>query len=269
VWFRRTGDQEPLLCVHPGGGSAHWYEPLADRLPDDQPLVAFQYEGTARFPDGATAQELALHYLGAVEIPDSGAPVRLMGWCSGSPIAWEMARLLTEAGRPVILTLLDPVAPVTDLSDWLQDFQRCDELFTALCAGEYEPGEDEDRVRAKAFALLPGLIEGEEMPEDELTDAEWLQSIRGWHSLLKAILAYQYEAAHWPVNLIFSDEVASGSHEVVPDDGAAEYMASWYGLLAGTTYTQTTIPYDHYEVMREPQVKRLAEVLTTFWGARE
>ncbi|HEX7306215.1 amino acid adenylation domain-containing protein [Lentzea sp.] len=261
VWFRREGGQPPLLCVHPGGGSAHWYDKLADELPADQPVVAFQYEGAQRFPDGLTANVLARHYIDSLDVPLS--EVRLMGWCSGSPIAWEMSRLLTEAGHQVTLTLLDPVAPVSDLDYLLRDFQECEDLFVQLCAD----GPD-DQVRARALGLLMGLLAAE-VPQDELTDEEWLLSVRGWHNLLKAILGYGYPfQARWPVNLVFSQEVASGNHEVVPNSDATTYLDSWNPLLADVTRTENVIPRGHYEVMEPEHVGLLARLLTELWGTR-
>ncbi|OLZ43650.1 non-ribosomal peptide synthetase [Amycolatopsis keratiniphila] len=254
VWFRETGAAAPLLCVHPGGGDVHWYENLAASLPEDQPVGGFRFEGSRRFPDGVTVARLARYYLDQLDDEVTASGVRLLGWCGGSAIAWEMARLLTEAGREVTLTLIDPVAPVSDATDQLRDFQRCEELFAALSGGE-------SRVRAEAFALLAELLD-EELPEDDLTDDEWSERVRGWNSLLKAIFGYRFEVARWPVDLVFGEEIATGAHTVVQDIDPAEYSASWQRLLAGTAYTRTTVPGSHLGILEEPHVGRLAELLS-------
>ncbi len=254
VWFRGTGDAAPLLCVHPGGGDVHWYESLAGLLPEDQPVGAFRFEGARRFPDGVTAARLARHYLEQLDDDVTASGVRLLGWCGGSSIAWEMARLLTEAGREVTLTLIDPVAPVSDATGQLRDFQRCEELFAALSGGG-------SRVRAEAFALLTELLD-EELPEDDLTDDEWSERVRGWNSLLKAIFGYRFEAARWPVDLVFGEEIATGTHTVVQDIDPAEYSASWQRLLADSEHSRTTVPGSHLGILEEPHVERIAELLS-------
>lgn len=261
VWFRSTGAEPPLLCVHPGGGGVHWYEKLAGLLPGDQPVGAFRFPG-AQVAGGGSAAELARYYLDHLDRPVDGSGVRLLGWCGGSPIAWEMARLLTAAGTRVTLTLLDPVAPVSDATDELRDFQRCEDLFARLSAGE-----EDARLRAEALALLATLLD-EEPPEDGLTDAGWLHQVRGWSSLLKAIFGYRFEAARWPVDLVFGEEIATGEHTVVSGVDPADYLESWQGLLARVPHTRTTIPGSHLGVLEEPHVERLAELLAALWSRR-
>ncbi|GAA4975796.1 non-ribosomal peptide synthetase [Actinoplanes utahensis] len=251
-WFRRDGDQAPLLCVHPGGGDIRWYERLAAVVPAG-PVAGFRFPGVA-FPGRGSTAALARHYLDQLG-PIPAAGVRLLGWCGGSGIAWEMARLLTGAGVPVRLALLDPASPLTDADEQLADFARCERLFARLSAGE-------DGVRAEAFAVLAGLLD-EELPEDDLTDGEWLDRVRGWTDLLRATFSYEFTRPAWPVDLVFGDEIAAGTHPVVQGLLPEDYLRWWRELVADAPHTWNSIPGSHIGVLEEPGVTGLAEILTT------
>ncbi|SCF02169.1 amino acid adenylation domain-containing protein [Micromonospora viridifaciens] len=257
-WFRSTGNEAPLLCVHPGGGDIHWYERLAEIMPEGQPVGAFRFPGAA-FPGAGSTVELARHYLDQLDHSVTGAGVRLLGWCGGSAIAWEMARLLTESGVPVRLALVDPGSPLTDADEQLRAFEQCENLFTRLAAGD-------DGVRTEAFALLATLLD-EELPEEDLTDEAWLHRVRGWSDLLKATFSYHFQPARWPVDLIFGDEIAAGTHTVLQGIQPEAYTQSWRDLVTDVPHTWTAIPGSHLGIVEEPHVTRLAEVLTSRWSA--
>ncbi|MEQ4724230.1 amino acid adenylation domain-containing protein [Nonomuraea sp. B19D2] len=258
-WLRATGTQAPLLCIHPGGGGIHWYERLAEIMPKGRPVGAFRFPGAA-FPGAGSTVELARHYLDQLGPDLTGAGLTLLGWCGGSAVAWEMARVLTESGVPVRLALLDPGSPLTDADEQLRAFGRCEELFARLAAGE-------EGVRAEAFTLLAELLD-EELPQDDLTDESWLGQVRGWHALLRATFSYDFRPARWPVDMIFGAEIAAGTHSVLQGLEVADYVRSWRELVAGVPSTWTSISGSHLGVMEEPHVSRLASVLTRQSTAR-
>ncbi|WP_330312894.1 amino acid adenylation domain-containing protein [Streptomyces sp. NBC_00523] len=240
VWFRKEGTKVPLLCVHPGGGSAHWYRNLTARLPDDQPVAAFQYPGSGGVTD------LAARYLAEFHAvhPDSGA--RVLGWCGGAPIAWEMAAMLHRAGRDVELTLLDPIADGSDASAELIAFRRCEELL--------EAGDQ------RAAAALADLVEQELPSPEELDTASWLAHVRGWRSLLEAVFGYRYRAPDWPVNLVLGDESAEGDHTVVQGLTPDRYRGSWTELCGGRLNVHR-MAGDHLGVLEPEHVGVLAAIL--------
>ncbi|WP_208812949.1 phosphopantetheine-binding protein [Micromonospora echinofusca] len=63
VWFRREGTDAPLFCVHPGGGSAHWYTHLAGHLDARLPVAAFEWPGLrSEQHHPASVEHVAEHY---------------------------------------------------------------------------------------------------------------------------------------------------------------------------------------------------------------
>ncbi len=101
-----------MFFVHPMGGNVLCYLPLAEHLPADQPFHALQAAGgDAGTEPVPTVHALAQSYLEAIRRVQPHGPYTLGGWSFGGFVAFEMARLLREAGEEVAnLFLLDTVA---------------------------------------------------------------------------------------------------------------------------------------------------------------
>jgi amino acid adenylation domain-containing protein len=107
--LQTQGQQTPLFCVHPIGGSAHGYAALARALGPNQPVYGIQALG--RTPS-ASLGEMARDYMAAIRRVQSHGPYRLLGHSFGGLVAFEMARQLEAEGeRVAILALLDTSIP--------------------------------------------------------------------------------------------------------------------------------------------------------------
>ncbi|MBH1934337.1 amino acid adenylation domain-containing protein [Streptomyces sp. AV19] len=108
VEFRPGDGKARVVCVHPAGGTAFCYLPLAGLLPGEVGVTGVQApglnEGESLLPSiGAMAEE----YLRLVE-PLPEGPLVLTGLSYGGLIAHEMGRRLAAAGRTgVSVVLLD------------------------------------------------------------------------------------------------------------------------------------------------------------------
>jgi amino acid adenylation domain-containing protein len=103
------GQQAPLFCIHPIGGSAHGYTALARALGADQPVYGLQALGRA---PSASLVEMAEAYIGAIRRVQAQGPYRLLGHSFGGLVAFEMARQLEAQGESVaMLALLDTSIP--------------------------------------------------------------------------------------------------------------------------------------------------------------
>ncbi|MET7395817.1 amino acid adenylation domain-containing protein [Dactylosporangium sp. NPDC005572] len=252
------GRQTPRLhCLHPGGGSAHWYRHLAAHVP----LAAFEWPGLhdpSVTADGVAG--IAERYL--AELPE-GRPV-LLGWCGSSAIAWEMARRLHAAGAAPRLVLLDPVVDLTRRTQHrpltsLATFRRAEALFAALPG---LPAEARDAARAELLGLVRGAVDDGDvwLTDDDLGDA-WAHRLRGWRELLEARLGYRFEPYPGEVDLILGDELADGWHESIQGLRYDEYLAHWRDLAAGGLRVHR-VAGDHLGLLRPPAVAGLARVLT-------
>jgi amino acid adenylation domain-containing protein len=113
VGIQTSGEQAPLFCVHPIGGTVFCYVELGKRLSEGQPFYGLQAPGVygEREPL-ASVEELAAHYLGAVRELQPHGPYRLAGWSMGGVIAFEMAQQLRARGEEVsFLALIDSAVP--------------------------------------------------------------------------------------------------------------------------------------------------------------
>ncbi|MFJ2259167.1 amino acid adenylation domain-containing protein [Streptomyces sp. NPDC087844] len=111
IEFRKGGTGGNVVCVHPAGGTAFCYLPLARTLPTDVGLYGIQSPGVnpgETFLPGV--EEMAEAYLRLIEPFDAG-PLVLTGLSYGGLVAHEMGRRLASAGRTdVSVVLLDTQA---------------------------------------------------------------------------------------------------------------------------------------------------------------
>jgi amino acid adenylation domain-containing protein len=104
VTLRAGGDLPPLFLVHPVGGSATRYVPLAPMLGDRRPVHAIEDPGLRGAPPAGIA-ERASRYVELVRQVQPDGPYHLGGWSLGGVIGQEMARQLTEAGANVAIVV--------------------------------------------------------------------------------------------------------------------------------------------------------------------
>jgi acyl transferase domain-containing protein/thioesterase domain-containing protein len=113
VTIQPGGGSTPFFCVHGAGGNVLNFRDLARAMDVAQPFYGLQAQGV----DGLaspheTIEDMAASYLAEVRALQPEGPYLLGGYSGGGLVAFEMARLLTEAGQDVkLLALLDTFAP--------------------------------------------------------------------------------------------------------------------------------------------------------------
>ncbi|MGW0882415.1 amino acid adenylation domain-containing protein [Streptomyces sp. NPDC002671] len=257
----REGAGEPLWCVHPSGGSAAWFVPLARALPEGRPVHAFQARGLLGGVDPSTVTGIAANYV--AEITDRGGegPHAVLGWSMGANIALEMATQLHQAGHRVEpLILIEPYLPnaaararlngvTKDLRDALRMRNRLREL---------PPSPQRDRTTAELTATLLGA--GMSPAEAALVENA---PIEVWHSLLAALAAYEARPYPGHVHLVVGSEAAGlprGRTMPGLDVDYDTYVERWRAVAEGGL-TLHISDGDHMSMMAEPRVAGLAELL--------
>ncbi|CRK57276.1 FIG01294969: hypothetical protein [Alloactinosynnema sp. L-07] len=269
IWLNRTGSRAPLFCVHPGGGSAHWYLRVAEELDPELPLAAFEWPGL-QSPTGPapSTEDMATRYLAELRAAVPHGPYRLFGWCGGSGIASEIAHRLTADGEQVTFMLLDPGIDSHDRVELQDEFtliKRCVELLERLDAGD-------SSVREETLALLNHIVDDVD-PEIGITLPEhgagemWLPAARVWREVMELCLTYRHRRYDGPLHLIVSDELAKGEHEVAAGQTYREFLARWQEMTGGVRVHR--LPGDHFSVMKAPHVGRLAALLDQVIAADE
>ncbi|MBB6421374.1 non-ribosomal peptide synthetase [Streptomyces sp. AK010] len=266
-WFGRGGDLPPLFCVHPSGGSAHWYRELADHYAGRRPLAALEWPGLHGGPTPEpTVRGVATAYLGRLRAARPDGPYHILGYSGSSGIAWEMARTLAAAGEDVRLLLLDPVcddkgADQGPLRDAVARLRRAEDLFRALRERPYAPGAGQRR--AELVDLVRSVVDdgdtwSEQDTEGGIGDA-WAQRLRSWRVLLEMQLDHVFPA--WPgrLDLLLSDDLASGRAH--PGGGTDPYLNRWRELAVGGLHVRR-VPGGHESCLRAPHVAVLAAELS-------
>ncbi|MFB7504582.1 non-ribosomal peptide synthetase, partial [Streptomyces broussonetiae] len=202
----REGVGEPLWCVHPTGGSAAWFVPLARALPPGRPVHAFQARGLLGGVDPSTVTGIAANYVSELADRDGAGPHALLGWSMGANIALEMATQLDRAGRPVVpLVLVEPYLPNSAararLNGVTQDLRAALRLRDALRRMPSSPQRDQ------AAAELTAVLLGAGMSPTEASLVEGAP-IEVWHSLLAALAAYEVRPYPGHIHLVVGSEAA-------------------------------------------------------------
>lgn len=152
----RTGSAEPLFCIHPVGGTAWQFGPLARLLRADRPLIGLQLPSLGGNEFRATTlDDVARHYLATIRRIQPNGPYRLLGYSLGGTIAHAVAALLEAEGESLAYIGLIDSHPLENLTEQaaraLADPAELDRLLPEL---PEDAPELASAVRAAATELL-------------------------------------------------------------------------------------------------------------------
>ncbi|MET9450561.1 non-ribosomal peptide synthetase [Streptomyces cinerochromogenes] len=228
IAFREGDGRRRVVCVHPGGGTAFCYLPLARALPEDCGVYGVQSPGLnpgeTFLP---TVEAMAEHYLRLIA-PLLDGPLVLTGLSFGGLVAHEMGRRLALAGH-------------TALSVVLLDTHGGDD--TAAREG-FEPVEmAEFREKLVRFnGMYPGI-------EDEQIE----RYFRVYNHNRAAAGAYRVPST--PARLVLL-QAAHGLGE--PELRAA---GDHWRRRAGTGLRVERLDCDHWEILEPAGIPRVAALL--------
>src|SRR6185312_13465908 len=124
VPMQPSGSQLPFFCVPGAGGNTMYLYNLSRQLGPDQPFYGLQGVGLdGEATPHTRVEEMATHYLTAIQSVQPHGPYCLGGHSLGGWVAFEMAQRLEQMGEEVaMLAILDTPAPIVgegrDMSDW-------------------------------------------------------------------------------------------------------------------------------------------------------
>jgi amino acid adenylation domain-containing protein len=127
VPIKPEGTKTPLYIVHGAGMNVLIYKMMSHYMDADQPVYGLQARGLNGLDEPADSiEEMAADYVAAITAANPHGPYALAGYSFGGIIAFEMARQLLAAGRPVTFVgLFDTYADQSDYYDpWLAKHWR-------------------------------------------------------------------------------------------------------------------------------------------------
>jgi amino acid adenylation domain-containing protein len=247
-------DRRPFFCVHPVGGNVFCYLDLAVHLPPDQPFYALQTPEDRTHAN--SVEEMAARYLAELRRVQPQGPYRLGGWSLGGLIAFEMARQLAAEGQePELLALIDTLPPEAALAANEDELVAWFAQDLARLLG-YDVGISPEELRAlpqrEKLAHVVDLGHAAGLLPNDFGLAQIEPLFATFAANLQAGRAYAPQPYPGRLTLWISEQTAADH---------AEELAAWNRLAQGGLAT-STLPGDHYTLLRRPNVEKLAQDLT-------
>jgi amino acid adenylation domain-containing protein len=255
VGIQPKGTRRPLFCVHPAGGTVYCYTALARHLGPDQPFYGLQSRGLdGRQAPHARLEDMAAEYASALQAVQPEGPYLLAGWSIGGIVAYEMARQLESQRQRVDLVALidsdfpEKNPPQLDPVTFLIEFALHSGLDVTV--EELVPLSAERQLavvleRAKKTGLFPP-----DLGVDDFSRV-FRNYARVFEANIRATRAYVPSPSPRRVVFLRARELAASV--------AYEPRYEWRDLVAEVQLHR--LPGDHYTMLREPNVKELAERL--------
>ena len=258
-----AGVRPAFFCVPGAGGNVIYLYNLARHLGEDQPFYGLQgvgFEGEAA--PQRDVEEMAAHYLRAVESVQPSGPYFLGGHSLGGWVAYEMAQQLARRGQSVgLVAIVDtPVPSAVDSRDtsrwsearWMNELAgRIGQLLNpdleiSLDVLEALDGE------AQLEYFRTALVEARLFPEEAGT-----AQISNVLEMFKAHAQVRYRVPDRPLPV----PIALLRTRVEPAGRSADGDTSWgWSALAPTDVH--FVPGEHLTALRAPHVQALAERLS-------
>ena len=251
VGIRTGGSKRPFFCFHPLGGNVLCYTHLARHLGSEQPVYGLQSVGLEDDQTPLTQiAAMAAHYVEAIRTVQPEGPYMLGGWSAGGVIAVEVAQRLRAQGQTVaLLALLDSYAPVSPerpppddvqmLADLAQQFEL--ELDDAALIG-LEPDQRLAYVLEQAERLNLALLGNDLARIQRLFDV--------YKANASALHSYVPRPYHGHMMLFRAGD----------GPGRPDPTLGWNELAVDGVELHV-VPGGHYTMLREPDVRSLAEQL--------
>jgi 3-oxoacyl-(acyl-carrier-protein) synthase/thioesterase domain-containing protein/acyl carrier protein len=256
VVFNPQGMRRPLFLLPGVGGHAFSYRALAIRLGADQPMCVMQAPtldaGQAPLD---TVEDIAAAFLKEIRRRQPAGPYRLCGYSFGGQVAYEIARQLLAAGEqvePVVLIDAQARGGLRKRPFWRRMAAHLNRLQQATPARRRQylrdrwenlmqrlrPSAPPHTLSCRQVSTLAGAI-------NQVTEANG----RAWHAYVPRPCAVQV--------VLFRCEAVEEWRDFYDLD-----ETSGWGPLARGGVTVYQVKGPHQEVLDEPYVKEVAQLMT-------
>ncbi|MEU3569123.1 amino acid adenylation domain-containing protein [Kitasatospora sp. NPDC036755] len=254
VEFRAGDGRQRVVCVHPAGGTAFCYLPLASALPDRVGVLGVQSPGIGPGQTPLpTVEAMAEHYLSLVD-PRPEETLVLCGLSYGGLVAHEMGLRLARAGH-------------TRFSVVLLDTHGTEDAEQLASIGPVEMAEFRDKL-VRFNGMYPGI-------EDEQIE----RYFRIYNH--NRMTARDYRAPSSPARLVLVEAAGDGTADGPGNDtvdGAAEAsgeqrqqreqearqareVRAFWQRRAGGGFLAEPVAGGHWDLLESGAVPRIAELI--------
>ena len=255
VPIQPKGKQLPLYVISGVGGNVIKFHSLAFYLGEEQPVFGLLPRGLdGREPFISRLEDLATYYVEAIRSVQARGPYRLAGYSFGGIVAFEVARQIVEQGESVdLLVLFDTIewhygTKVLNSLPVRERFEIYKEHADALLSTEDRLDNFKrllgEKVARIGYRLLS--VFGRPIPQKLATIEE-----------ISAFAAANYKPKLYQGKIVLFRSTLRGTNE-----GDDEYLG--WGELAAGGVDVNQVPSTHFDILREPAVKVLAEQLRAY-----
>jgi amino acid adenylation domain-containing protein len=269
VKIQPHGTNSPFFCVHPIGGNVICYHNLATHLGSEQPFYALEAPGLyGECEPLEQIEDLAAHYIKAIQTVQPKGPYYLGGWSMGGIVAFEMAQQLQQQGESIaLLALLDSNPPSPNNSstniNHVDDAKLLADLAesTAHFFGKQlsiSPNELEHLDPEQQLNYVLDVMKAANFVPSDIQSAQIRSFLQVYKSNTRALMSYVPKTYSGQITFFqssqpFLDE--QGISESVPD-----LISSWT-QISTQLINAHIIPGDHTTILAEPNVQVLAAQL--------
>jgi thioesterase domain-containing protein/acyl carrier protein len=261
VEIQPNGSRPPLFVVNGMGGDLLYARALVRRLGSDQPVFGLRSidDSLVRFED------IASRLVAAIRQMQPQGPYRLAGHCYGGMLAYEIARQLREIGGEVsLLAVLDTgFNPAKrSIANRAHNFMRFFKNLPFRIATDFyfdPPDRLPWRVKERAGLLLRQFLAclRNERARRSLRDVVDIDRLHPddearWQRDLRAFQSYH--------PLPYDGRLVLIRAHMRPLFGSMDHDLGWSHLVKKGLDVKV-VPGSHINMLKEPQVKRLAEIL--------
>ncbi len=254
------GSWPPFFCVHAVGGQVISYGELSQELGGEQPFYGLQSPPTNWFPASEVSiEQMATLYNQQIRSVQPVGPYLLSGWSMGGLVAWEMAQQLMKEGETMsLLALIDTAPP----PKYREADDRADEI-SMLARFAFDMSQligRDPRPLAEQFSQAA--------PQDQ------------WKMVQETLTSYGVLApntAHAEMTAllnVFTRNVrAMNNYSLQPSDQAVVYFrasetperfSKLWTKWSGGGIQFHSVPGDHFTMLRQPNVRIIAETLQRY-----
>jgi thioesterase domain-containing protein/acyl carrier protein len=268
VVLQPSGTKPPFFCVHAVGGYALAFVQLARHFPPDQPFYAVRAPGPAG-PEPPRVEEMACRYLAEARAVQPEGPYCFGGNSFGGSVALEMAQQARAAGQGVaLLGILDHTPPPVRYCRVLWspavplDFAVNAARWVAEDIWRAGPGRRLATLLRLARVAWHELLRAlrRTAPASGREDAEAVFGLDRLPEEFRLTVEAHYQAMRDYAPKVYPGRVTLFRARVRPLFRLHGRDLGW-GALAGGGLEVVAVPGNHDTMLKEPNVRVLAEAL--------
>ena len=267
VPIQPQGSQPPLFFVTGILGSVFDLYPLAKYCGCDRAFYGLRSLGTdeGEFPL-TRMEDIAEHHIQAIQKIQPQGPYLLGGHSFGGKVAFEMAQQLRAKGHEVsFLALMDIQVgvpdPEQDVADWdfAQGLTHLANIYGSVLGQDL--GIQADTLQRLAvdeqlsYVQLVLKMAGQQLTSDDLK-----RILAVYRANTQASVQYQVRERYPLPMMLFRAAEVGALGNYLPDEVTTQTDPTWgWGQATALPVQLHLVPGNHFTMMMEPQVQRLAE----------